>query len=279
MSKTKDNSNYVLFIASSSVILNIVLCMKLFGSRGGDKSDGLTWSRKAKEEAELASSMDCSGQREAHLPMQSVLQWARLLSFLSRLSCRCKREHAARSAILISGWHRLSYSYTFGDRHEYISYELEKLIRKLHEVVGNAVTDGRYIVFGVGATQLLNAAVQALSPDNPSFPARVVASAPYYKAYRTQTEYFESKRFKFEGEASIWVNSSDTTRDIIEFVTSPNNPNGQLKRQVLTGPNVKTIHDRAYYWPNFTPIVGPANEELSIFSISKLTGHAGSRFG
>lgn len=71
--------------------------------------------------------------------------------------------------------------------------------------------------------------------------------------------------------------ASDST--FIELVTSPNNPDGQLKKAVLQSPSVKTIHDLAYYWPHFTPIQAPADEDLMIFTLSKLTGHAGSRFG
>ncbi|KAL0325169.1 UNVERIFIED_CONTAM: Tryptophan aminotransferase-related protein 4 [Sesamum radiatum] len=60
---------------------------------------------------------------------------------------------------------------------------------------------------------------------------------------------------------------------------SPNNPDGNLKKAVLEGPSVKTIHDYAYYWPHYTAIPAPADEDLMIFTMSKLTGHAGSRFG
>ncbi|CAB4289406.1 unnamed protein product [Prunus armeniaca] len=134
---------------------------------------------------------------------------------------------------------------------------LERHIRKLHAIVGNAVTGGRYIVFGAGSTQLLNAAVHALSSHNSSSsssPASVVASIPYYN------------------------NISDAT-NVIEFVTSPNNPDGQLNKANVQGPNAKAIYDRVYYWPHFTAIPTPANDDIMIFSISKLTGHAGSRFG
>lgn len=62
-------------------------------------------------------------------------------------------------------------------------------------------------------------------------------------------------------------------------MTSPNNPDGELKEAILEGPSVKTIYDRVYYWPLYTPIPAPASEDLMLFSISKLTGHAGSRFG
>lgn len=89
------------------------------------------------------------------------------------------RENAEKSAVVLAGWHRMGYE--FGDG-SLISKKLEKQIRKLHAVVGNAVTDGKYIVFGAGSTQLLNAAVHALSSarDASSPPAKVVASSPYY---------------------------------------------------------------------------------------------------
>ncbi|OIS97363.1 tryptophan aminotransferase-related protein 4 [Nicotiana attenuata] len=74
-------------------------------------------------------------------------------------------------------------------------------------------------------------------------------------------------------------NKSDFGGNVIEFVTSPNNPDGNLRNSVLKGPNVKTIYDHAYYWPHYTAIPAPADEHLMIFSMSKLTGHAGSRVG
>lgn len=88
-------------------------------------------------------------------------------------------QHAASSAILVSGWHRMSYQ-TTGDN--FISLELERHIRLLHKAVRNAVTDGKFIVFGSGSTQLINALVYALSLHNStsSSPAHVVATVPYY---------------------------------------------------------------------------------------------------
>lgn len=70
--------------------------------------------------------------------------------------------------------------------------------------------------------------------------------------------------------------------NFIEFVTSPNNPDGQLQKAILKGgrsSTVKRIHDLAYYWPHYTPIPAPLDEDLMIFTLSKLTGHSGSRFG
>ncbi|KAG4952361.1 hypothetical protein JHK82_045231 [Glycine max] len=185
-------------------------------------------------------------------------------------------QHAASSAILVSGWHRMGYSYS---DESYISQLLVEYIKKLHAIVGNAATEGRYIVFGSGSTQLLNAAVHALSPSSSVSPAKVVATAPYYPVYRAQTQFFNSRDFSYEGDTSLWKNSTDSNSRFIEFVTSPNNPDGKLNKGVLKGPNVKTIYDRAYYWPHFTAIPSPADDDLMLFTISKLTGHAGSRFG
>ncbi|CAK9150207.1 unnamed protein product, partial [Ilex paraguariensis] len=97
--------------------------------------------------------------------------------------------------------------------------------------------------------------------------------------YKQQVDYFRAVDFEFEGDASLLNNTSDTTSRIIEFVTSPNNPDCQLRKAVLNGPSVRTIHDHAYYWPHYSAIPAPADEDLMIFTISKLTGHAGTRFG
>lgn len=89
-------------------------------------------------------------------------------------------RQAESSAVLVSGWSRMSYSYQDGT---YVSEELEKVIRKLHSLVGNAVTDNRFVIFGAGTTQLLAASVHALSSltnSSLSSPARLLVSVPYY---------------------------------------------------------------------------------------------------
>lgn len=98
------------------------------------------------------------------------------------------KQHAESSAVVVAGWHRMGYTYP--DDVTFISKELEKQIRQLHSIVGNAVTQERYIIFGAGSTQLLNAAVHAYTLDHfnsnssASLPAKVVASIPFY-AVRT----------------------------------------------------------------------------------------------
>ncbi|XP_042493114.1 tryptophan aminotransferase-related protein 3-like [Macadamia integrifolia] len=289
-------TKWVVFLASS-ILLNLFFILNLYLRQ----SPELTWSSEAAVEAEAVAALSCSGHGRAYLD-GLVTEGNKPACFCN--SCyggpRCSQfspdcpadvnsgdplflepfwmQHARSSAVLMAGWHRMSYR--MDDTGSSISVELTKIIFQLHAMVGNAVTEGRFIVFGTGSTQLLHAAVYALSQQGSTSPAHVVATIPFYPVYELQTELFNSVDFKFQGDTSLWKNSSSaSTRNIIEFVTSPNNPDGRLTKPVLEGPSVKTIHDHAYHWPHFTAISAPADEDLMIFTISKLTGHAGSRFG
>nr|GEW27959.1 tryptophan aminotransferase-related protein 3-like [Tanacetum cinerariifolium] len=278
-------------------IRNVKLCdINFYHKKHDESSVGLSWSTKAAAEAEYVASISCSGHGRAYLD-GSIYEGEPVCECYdcyvgancAELSPGCAADadsgdpiffepfwmqNAADSAVVISGWHRMSYRYT---DYTTMSIELEKYIRKMHSIVGNAVTEGRYLVFGIGSTQLLNAAVYALSSENSSTPSNVLASIPFYPMYKAQTMFFNSENFQFEGDTNSWQSNNLTNNmDVVEFVTSPNNPDGELKTSVLGG---KTIYDHAYFWPHFTPIPGPSDHDLMIFTLSKLTGHAGTRFG
>ncbi|KAI3871474.1 hypothetical protein MKW98_011529 [Papaver atlanticum] len=278
----------------------------------------LSWTRKAAKEAEDIASVLCSGHGRAFLDgilsnsTSNQLEGANkgidktLLpscecnscyygSDCSQFSADCPAnadsgdplffepfwvKHAESSAVLVSGWHRMSYKFGY-ENGTFISKELERHIRKLHGMVGNANSTGKFMVFGAGSTQLLNAAIYALSSQDPPSPTRIVGSIPFFLVYKSLTEFYNSKNFEWEGDTSMWKKKSlPPSVNFIEFVTSPNNPDGKLKDPVLRqGPSVKTINDHAYYWPHYTAIPAPANEDLMIFTLSKLTGHGSSRFG
>ncbi|KAK1371400.1 Tryptophan aminotransferase-related protein 4 [Heracleum sosnowskyi] len=277
-----------------SILVNLFLSYNLFVS----KKCSLSWSTSAAAEAEAVASISCSGHGRAYLDGIVVD---------GKPVCECNTcydgpdcstyipdcpadansgdpmflepywmQNAASSALVVTGWHRMSY--IFSD-HSYTSQELEKSIRRLHSIAGNAVTEGKYIVFGTGSTQLLNAAVNALSLYNSSTPSKVVVSIPFYPDYEVQTELFATEHYKFYGDASLYKNSSDDSTNVIEFVTSPNNPDGKLRKAIFNGPSARAIHDHAYNWPHFTAIPHPSDEDLMLFTLSKLTGHAGVRFG
>ncbi|KAK4483978.1 hypothetical protein RD792_011190 [Penstemon davidsonii] len=292
-------SRICFFSALASVVLNIFLLINLYNHVGGGiwEKQKLSWTQKAAEEAEAVALINCSVHGRAYLDgfvvdgkpiceCNTCYQGPDCSRFIPDCAADADSgdplflepfwmQHAASSAVLVPGWHRMTYR--FAD-HTFISEQLKNQIFRLHSISRNAITKGKYIVFGGGSTQLLSAAVFALSA-NRSSPSRVVADPPYYPLYRMQTDYFETARFEFEGNASMLKNNSDSNDNVIEFVTSPNNPDGILKKVILKGSSVKTIHDHAYYWPHYTAIPAPSNEDVMIFTLSKLTGHAGSRFG
>ncbi|KAJ4806913.1 Tryptophan aminotransferase-related protein 4 [Rhynchospora pubera] len=290
-------ANVYLVLFSLSVLLNIFLLCQHFSfhspSRPSSTISELSWTRRAAAEAEAVAAISCSGHGRAYV--DGVLDNWRptcecntcyIGSDCSVLLSNCSADvdsgdplflepywmqHAAKGAVVLSGWHRMSYSTT----DHFKSLELENHIRLLHAAVGNAITDGKYLVFGTGSTQLINALVYALSPENTSSPASVVATVPYYPMYKEQTELFNGRDYEWEGATAKWRNSNKT--NFVEFVTSPNNPDCLLCDSVLGGSSV--IYDHAYYWPHFTAIPEPADGDVMIFTVSKLSGHAGSRFG
>ncbi|KAJ0734410.1 putative alliinase, pyridoxal phosphate-dependent transferase, major domain-containing protein [Helianthus annuus] len=48
--------------------------------------------------------------------------------------------------------------------------------------------------------------------------------------------FFNSENFQFESDTnSLQSKNSTNNQDVIEFVTSPNNPDGELKKRFLEG--------------------------------------------
>ncbi|KAL0324893.1 UNVERIFIED_CONTAM: Tryptophan aminotransferase-related protein 4 [Sesamum radiatum] len=286
------------FCFLASVALNLFFVISPYYLSDWKKQKLSNWAEEAAAEAEAVALISCSGHGRAYLDGVVVdgkpvceCNTCYTGPDCSLLNPDCAADvnsgdplflepfwmqHAASSAVVVAGWHRMSY--TFSD-HSYISQELENHIRRVHAVARNAITKGKHLIFGGGSTQLLAAAVYALS-INLSSPAEVVAAVPAYPVYKTQTDFFQNTHFEYDGDALLLKNSSDTTANVIEFVTSPNNPDGNLREAVVPqGASVTAIYDHAYYWPHFTAIPAAADEDVMIFTISKLTGHAGSRIG
>ncbi|KAK4360494.1 hypothetical protein RND71_019446 [Anisodus tanguticus] len=298
MDKSSMNLKWAVCL-SVSVIVNLICLVLIICSKHTEK---LSWTREAATTAENVASISCSGHGRAYLDG--------LVTENGRPICECNacftgpdcsvfipncvvdadsgnpmflepfwKQNAGSSAIMVAGWHRMGYEFEDGSL---ISKQLETAIHKLHGTVGNANTSNKYILFGAGSTQLLNAAVYALShtaySSSSLSPTKVVASSPYYPVYKSQTELLDSKKYKFSGDTSSLKNKS-SDNNFIEFVTCPNNPDGHLNKAVLQGKFARHVYDLAYYWPHYTPIPAPMDEDLMLFTLSKLTGHAGSRFG
>ncbi|CAL9118334.1 unnamed protein product [Musa textilis] len=176
--------------------------------------------------------------------------------------------------ITIPSWRTLSYFSDVTNFCWFLQPEFAHEARRLHSLVGNAVADDRFLVIGTGSTQLFQAALFALSPSDAPEPMSVVSAVPYYSSFPRITDYLRSGLYRWRGDASKFEGDA-----YIEVVCSPNNPDGSIREAVLKSGNGKTIHDLAYYWPQYIPITGAANHDIMLFTVSKLSGHAGTRLG
>ncbi|KAF3437488.1 hypothetical protein FNV43_RR20241 [Rhamnella rubrinervis] len=180
-----------------------------------------------------------------------------------------------KTTIVIPGWQSMSYFSDVKNLCWFLEPEFAKQVVRLHKVVGNAQTEGRHIVVGTGSSQLFLAALFALSPTNGSEPMSVVSASPYYSSYPSMTDYQKSGLYKWAGDAQ----SFNKPGPYIELVTSPNNPDGFARHSMVNRTGGILVHDLAYYWPQYTPISYQADHDLTLFTVSKTTGHAGIRIG
>ncbi|KAL5226846.1 hypothetical protein ABZP36_015111 [Zizania latifolia] len=184
------------------------------------------------------------------------------------------RETGDAAELVIPGWQTMSYFSDVTNVCWFLEPELDQQVRRLHRTVGNAAVDGYHVIVGTGSTQLFMAALYALSPDAGE-PISVVSTAPYYSSYPAVTDFLRSGLFRWAGDASSFEGDN-----YIELVCSPNNPDGAIREAVLASkPGGKTVHDFAYYWPQYTPITKKADHDIMLFTVSKSTGHAGTRIG
>ncbi|KAG6476639.1 tryptophan aminotransferase-related protein 1-like [Zingiber officinale] len=185
------------------------------------------------------------------------------------------KSAGADADTFIPGWTSMSY---FSDATKlcfYLNAQLTHQIRRLHNLVGNAIAgDDRFIIVGTGSSQLFQASLYALSPPDAAEPMSVVSLAPYYSTYAPMTDLLQSRLHKWAGDASKFAGDR-----YIEIVCTPNNPDGSIREAVLCSGDGKTIHDLAYYWPQYTAITHAADHDIMLFTLSKITGHAGSRIG
>ncbi|KZV34746.1 hypothetical protein F511_00648 [Dorcoceras hygrometricum] len=190
-----------------------------------------------------------------------------------------------KATVLIPGWRFISYFSDVKNLCWFLEPEFANSIIRLHKLVGNAVTENRYIVVGTGSTQLFQAVLYAVSPPNATEPIEVVSAAPFYSVshgFLDQLRIISSDNGLFE----VWTlqmgrdaRKFKKNRPYIELVTSPNNPDGFSRDAVVNQDGGILIHDLAYYWPQYTSISYTADHDIMLFTVSKSTGHAGTRLG
>lgn len=141
--------------------------------------------------------------------------------------------------------------------------QIKELHKKYHP---NLLTQNSQIVVGSGAGQFINAFF--------SLNKRTYVQTPYW--FRTPTLAAKQKSEMIE--FTISANN-------VNLITYPNNPDGALSLSA----SEKTWYDTVYLWPWYfdsTKQYTEAIEDLinikkatTIFGLSKMTGHCGTRFG
>ncbi|KAL8057249.1 hypothetical protein ABFS82_04G173100 [Erythranthe guttata] len=185
------------------------------------------------------------------------------------------RQMGDKTTVVIPGWKFVSYFSNKKSLCWFLEPEFAYAVDRLHKLVGNADTEDHYLVVGTGSTQLFQAVLYAASPPNQTEPISVVASPPFYSSYRLITEYLKSGLYEWAGNA----NEFKKDKPYVEIVTSPNNPDGLSREAVVNRKGGIVVHDLAYYWPQYTPITSAADHDIMLFTVSKCTGHAGTRLG
>ncbi|PWZ33434.1 Tryptophan aminotransferase-related protein 2 [Zea mays] len=186
------------------------------------------------------------------------------------------RREGDSASILIPAWQTMSYFSNLGGICCFLEPGLEREVRRLHRLVGNAVVDGYHVIVGTGSTQLFQAVLYAISPASDGTPIDVVSPAPYYSCYPVAASFLNSGLYRWGGDANTFA-GDDTS--CVEVVCSPNNPDGGIRHAVVKSKSSKAIYDFAYYWPQYTPITEAAAHEVMLFTFSKCSGHAGTRLG
>lgn len=205
-----------------------------------------------------------------------------------------------RGMHLISEWWRkqdLHIHYHISDYAPYLLYGLPELadeVRSLHHIIApHQKNKERELVFGLGATQIIHAALYALGlahsiRENPPQEGKTLMSSlwatqqePGYIEYGSLIEVMHYGLIK-------WIRWNEhekiDPRHLLEFVTTPNNPDGAIHYKKSQAE--WTIHDRVNHWPFFLnkddSVIGKETFEediISIFSLSKVLSFSGARLG
>lgn len=172
--------------------------------------------------------------------------------------------------------------------------QLEIAVRKIHQILApQQKLDDHYLVFGNGATQVINAALYASTlyhslQKNPAVNDQVKCSTLWVT--EQMPGYLEDNSLiqVMHKNLLAWIPFEDRDliphQDLLEFITTPNNPDGAIRKKLSSA--AYTIHDRVNHWSFFLNKDDRAIKEdtleydqISIFSLSKFLSFSGSRVG
>ena len=156
---------------------------------------------------------------------------------------------------------------------------LEQTIRATHKMAGNMNPDGKHLLVCSGARACLLAVLSALNTANAkkplAAPLEVFARAPYWSLYPSMPG-LAGNGAPTDGR---WNASADPGHSsTIEILNHPNNPDGRSGVPLVKDKS-RIICDLVFNWGWNHEEPADLGCEISVFSMSKATGHAGSRVG
>lgn len=213
----------------------------------------------------------------------------------SKLNPNAHQENLllSRGIYIMEEWwdkQNVSVNYPITKNASYCLYripEIEEYVREFHrEVCPKQDIAKKFLVFGLGATQVLHAAMYAISIKHSQKKLHKRLITPLY--FTSQKPSYLDSRLLIDSFSEFnlrWIEFEDAHRiedeNLVEMITSPNNPNGQLLKKATTAHY--NIHDRVNLWPF---LLGTADcdetlekDEISVFSLAKIFSFSGSRVG
>ncbi|GAB4237280.1 MAG: hypothetical protein Tsb0021_17120 [Chlamydiales bacterium] len=207
--------------------------------------------------------------------------------------CHQRNLNVSRGIYLIHEWWEdrgVKLNFDISDDHGYQINDLEEL-RELtlelhHEVAPWQKVDDSMLIFGTGATQILNAALFAVHAHKNAGKLKKQAlylthQRPGYYEHILQADLCHPGRYRWVDPEFI---ESVDLEYLLECVTSPNNPDGKIAKKMT---NARYhLYDRVNHWDlfmheNFNDYMTETLEDdlISVFSHSKILSFSGSRVG
>lgn len=184
--------------------------------------------------------------------------------------------------LTITSQYRLDYegwkTIKANDKSKPIDYTLHRTLTFLHKAVDNVETEGYTLVVGMGSHQLLQAANHAISKKIGD--SSVYCQVPYWSKFpRMANEFAPRTAWADKTQAT----AAEETGSLIEIIVSPSNPANLLhgEQEPIMASKDRQVWDLVYYWPASyanKDALTKLEEDIMIFSLSKLAGYAAHRF-
>ena len=192
------------------------------------------------------------------------------------------QQHEQEASANIPSAYRLDYdcqSLITNECTSTLARAVNKSLRRLHLQVANvasSVLDSHTLLIGAGATQLIYAAIESMVDLHQNQTGKsnvtVFTKPPFWPEFRN-AESDTRVHFTIDGSSTL------DPEHTIEIITTPNNPDMRWRSNATRARY--RFYDMVYNWPSLRhpTTIRPEQQDVMIFSLSKMAGFAATRFG